>query len=244
MTRIQIKLRLMLPKFYFGQQFSEFCLDHIRPHVYFDRWSIQPFNAQARRMAVIWQIARVFKPTIGIETGTFLGSSTPYLATMVEKEMYTIEIDQKTFSLAEERFQKNNHQKNINLVLGDSVLQIEKILSSLNPKTDRVLAYLDAHWYDAIPTTKEIESLISWGGSWVAIIDDFKIETDPGYRFDSYGDVEIGKEILPNNLGLCLYIPNIPSKFETGRRKGTGYVCMKSDEEVLSSISELIKFKL
>jgi hypothetical protein len=244
MTRVQIKLRLMLPKFYFGQQFSEFCLDHIKPHVYFDRWSIQPFNAQARRMAVIWQIARVFRPTVGIETGTFLGSSTPYLATMVEKVLHTIEIDEKTFSLAKERFQKNNHQKNINLVLGDSVIQIEEILSSLNPNSERVLAYLDAHWYDAIPTTDEIKSLIAWGGSWVAIIDDFKIETDSGYKFDSYGNVEIGKDILPLDIDLCLFIPNIPSQFETGRRKGTGYVCMKKDEQVLSSIPELTKFEL
>ncbi len=244
MTRVQIKLRLMLPKFYFGQQFSEFCLDHIKPHIYFDRWSIQPFNGQARRMSVIWQISRIFKPTVGIETGTFLGSSTPYLASMVEKDMYTIEIDQKTFLLAKERFEKNNHQKNIKHILGDSVLQIEKILCDLDPNSDRVIAYLDAHWYDAIPTTDEIQSLISWGGPWIAIIDDFKIQGDPGYKFDSYGIVEIGPNILPANSDLCLYIPKISSALETGRRKGTGYVCLKSNESVLSSIPDLNKFQL
>lgn len=243
-TRIKIKLRLMMPKFYFGQQFSEFCLDHIRPHVYFDKWAIQPFNGQARRMAVVWQIAKSLKPTVGIETGTFLGSSTPYLATMVEKEMYTIEIDQKTFELATERFLKNNHQNNIRIILGDSVVQTQKILCGLDPKKDRVLSYLDAHWYDAIPTTDEINALINWGGSWIAIVDDFKIESDPGYRYDSYGMVEIGKEILPSNKDLRLYIPNISSEYETGRRKGTGYICMKSNEKILASIEELTEYKL
>jgi hypothetical protein len=234
----------MLPRFYFGQQFSEFCLDHIKPHIYFDRWSIQPFNGQARRMSVIWQISRVFKPTVGIETGTFLGSSTPYLSSMVERDIYTIEIDKNTFLLAKERFEKNNHQKNIKLILGDSVHQIDNILSDLNANSDRVIAYLDAHWYDAIPTTDEIQSLINWGGSWVAIIDDFKIPNDPGYKFDSYGEIEIGKDILPAEPDLCLYIPNVSSALETGRRKGTGYICMKNDEKVLASIPELTKFKL
>lgn len=243
-TRILIKLRLMAPKFYFGPQLSEFCLDHIKPHVYFDKWAIQPFNGQARRMAVIWEIARTFKPTVGVETGTFMGSSTPYLATMVEGEMFTIEIDKPTFNLATERFEKNGHQKNINLILGDSVHQIKKILNGLNPNEDRVLAYLDAHWYDAIPTTEEIEALIHWGGSWIAVIDDFKIESDSGYRFDSYGEVEIGKDVLPSNKNLRLFVPSISSEYETGRRKGTGYVCMKSDAKVLESISDLTQHPL
>ncbi len=195
-------------------------------------------------MAVIWQIARALKPTVGVETGTFMGSSTPYLATMVEKTMFTIEIDKPTFELVTERFVKNGHQKNIKLVFGDSVIEIQKILNELNPKEDRVLAYLDAHWYDAIPTKEEIESLINWGGSWIAVIDDFKVDSDPGYRFDSYGSIEIGKDVLPPNKDLRLFVPKASSKYETGRRKGTGYVCMKNDVMILESISDLTEHRL
>jgi len=242
--KVMIKTRLMMPNFYFGEQLSEFFLDHIKPHRYFDKWSIQPFNGQSKRMSVIWQIAKDFNPTLGIETGTFLGSSTPYLASMVSGEMYTIEIEEQTALLAKERFEKNHKSSKIILVVGDSVEKISEILKKTDPRDARILAYLDAHWYKAIPTTSEIEALINWGGSWIAVIDDFKVPDDEGYRFDAYESIEISKDILPNNDSLCLYVPIIPSGQETGRRKGTGYVCQKKDEKILSSIESLQKINL
>ena len=60
-----------------------------------------------------------------------------------------------------------------------------RIILSQLPKSERVIAYLDAHWESYIPTAVEIESLISWGGPWIALIDDFKIETDLTYGFDT-----------------------------------------------------------
>ena len=194
-------------------------------------------------MATIWAISRGFNPTSGIETGTFLGSSTPYLASMVTSEMFTIEIQPKTASLARERFRLNHLKLPITLKLGDSVNEIQKILSGLNPKTERIIAYLDAHWYDAIPTTAEISALLSWGGPWIAIIDDFKVESDSGYKYDVYGAVEIGPSIVPDDSKVCIYVPNEPSSMETGRRKGTGYVCRSSEEFVLREIPELTKIR-
>jgi hypothetical protein len=240
-TKISIKLRLMVPKFYFREQMSEFFLDHIKPHIYFDRWSIQPFNGQALRFSTISAIARSFKPTIGIETGTFLGSSTPYLASMVSDSMYTIEIEPKSAKLARERFAKNHPKSKIDLRVGDSVVEMHRILNEINPNDARVFAYLDAHWYDAIPTTSEINALIAWGGQWIAIIDDFKVPSDKEYKYDVYGDIEIGQNILPNNPDLCLYVPSTPAILETGRKKGTGYVCLRSEETFLSNLPELTK---
>lgn len=240
-TRASIKLRLLTPKFFFGPLFSDFLLDHIKPYIYFDRWHIQPFNGQAQRMSTISKICRDFSPNVGIETGTYLGSSTPYLAAMVSEEMYTIEIDPSAGAQANERFKKNHPNSRIQLRMGDSVSEIVKILGRVDPKSKRVVAYLDAHWYEAVPTTQEIEALINWGGSWIAIIDDFKVQSDPLYKFDVYGSVEIGPAILPSNSGISLYVTNQPAYRETGRRKGTGYVCMINDESILANLPELIK---
>ena len=157
-TRASIKLRLLTPKFFFGPLFSDFLLDHIKPHIYFDRWHIQPFNGQAQRMSTISKICRDFSPNVGIETGTYLGSSTPYLAAMVSEEMYTIEIDPSVGARADERFKKNHPNSQIHLQIGDSISEIVKILGKVDPKSKRVVAYLDAHWYEAVPTTKEINS--------------------------------------------------------------------------------------
>lgn len=240
-TRLAIKLRLMSPKFYFGKHLSDFFLDHIKPHVYFDRWSIQPFNGQAHRFSTISALARSFKPTVGVETGTFLGSSTPYLASMISGEMYTIEIDPGTAHIAQERFSKNHPSLKIILRQGDSVTEIRRILQNIDAKESRVFAYLDAHWYDAVPTTSEIQALVEWGGPWIAVIDDFKVPHDSEYKYDVYGEIEIGKDILPSNQGLCLYVPSTPANLETGRRKGTGYVCRASEESYFKAQPELVR---
>lgn len=243
-TRASIKLRLLTPKFFFGPLFSDFLLDHIKPYIYFDRWHIQPFNGQAQRMSTISRICRDFSPHVGIETGTYLGSSTPYLAAMVSEQMYTIEIDSSAAAQADERFRKNHPDSHIQLRLGDSVSEIVKILDSVDPRSKKVIAYLDAHWYEAVPTTKEIEALINWGGSWIAIIDDFKVDTDPLYKFDVYGSIEIGASILPSNSEISLYVTSQPAIRETGRRKGTGYVCTSKSEVVLEGLNELVKVPL
>jgi len=240
-TRASIKLRLLTPKFFFGPRFSDFLLDHIKPYIYFDRWHIQPFNGQAQRMSTISKICRDFSPNMGIETGTYLGSSTPYLAAMVSEEMYTIEIDPSVAAQADERFKKNHPDSRIQLRIGDSVSEIVKVLEKIDPKSKRVIAYLDAHWYEAVPTTTEIEALINWGGSWIAIIDDFKVDIDPLYKFDVYGSIEIGPSILPPTSGISLFVTNQSALIETGRRKGTGYVCMLKDEQILANVPELVK---
>jgi len=178
---------------------------------------------------------------VGIETGTYLGSSTPYLAAMVSEEMYTIEIDPSVAAQSDERFKKNHPSSRIQLRIGDSVSEIIKVLEKVDPRSQRVIAYLDAHWYEAVPTTKEIEALINWGGSWIAIIDDFKVDIDPLYKFDVYGSIEIGPSILPPTSGISLFVTNQSALIETGRRKGTGYVCMLKDEQILANVPELIK---
>jgi hypothetical protein len=223
-TRAMQKFRLLLPKFYFERDFAELLLDHVEPYIYFDRWSIQPFNGQAQRWKTISALARVFNGTNVIETGTFMGSSSPYLASLVSGKTFTIEIDSQSARLAQKRFTKNHSHLDINLILGDSAIEISKVLSGLDPSSSRIIAYLDAHWLDAIPTSEELLALCKWGGPWLAIIDDFHVETDSGYGFDKYENTIIGKDLVPKDYELRTYVPSQNSIFETGRKKGTGYI--------------------
>ncbi len=224
-TSLQYRLRYSLPKFEFGFWFSEMLLDHIPPVVYFDNWEIQPFNGQAQRWGTICAIARRFEGTHAIETGTYLGSSTPYLSSLVSGTTHTIEINPKTMKKAQKRFRRNHPNRKIILVQGNSAQEIRNILKDINPSYSRLIAYLDAHWLDAIPTTEEIQALIAWGGPWVAIIDDFKVSSDDGYGYDHYGDVVIGPAIVPISPGIHIYVPSGPSSLETGKApRGTGYV--------------------
>lgn len=223
-SRILLSLRYRLPNFEFGVGFSEMLLDHIPPAVYFDKWMIQPFNGQAVRWSTISAISRSFAPTVAIETGTFLGSSTPYISTLVTGKTYSIEINQETLQKTTRRFRENHPSRDIDLILGDSAEEIRKVLASLDPAFTRVIAYLDAHWLDAIPTTDELLALVEWGGAWIAVIDDFKVPHDSGYGYDQYGDTVIGPKIVPAKSGISVYVPSISSNRESGVKRGTGYL--------------------
>ncbi len=223
-SRMLLSLRYRLPNFVFGDGFSEMLLDHIAPAVYFDKWMIQPFNGQAVRWNTNSGISRRFEATVAVETGTYLGSSTPYISSLASGKTYSIEINQETLKKTTRRFRENHSSRDIELILGDSAVEIRKVLSKLDAKSNRVIAYLDAHWLDAIPTTDELLALVKWGGAWVAIIDDFKVPHDAGYGFDHYGDTIIGPSIVPANSEIATFVPKIDSSQETGVKRGTGYL--------------------
>ncbi len=212
------------PRFYLNADLAPVLLDHIEPSVYMDHWSVQPFNGQARRIKSIFALAEAFAPTHVVETGTYMGSSTPYLASFASGPTYTIEIEEQYAARARKRFELNHAPLSIELVLGDSAQRIREVLARIPAHDSRVLAYLDAHWLDQIPTTEELEALDAWGGCWLAIIDDFKVEGDSGYGFDLYGDVVIGPAIVPDITAVQIWIPAELASRETGARRGTGYV--------------------
>ena len=236
------KFRIILPKFYFGKNVSELLLDHIEPVIYYDKWDIQPFNGQAQRLKTILTIARIFDATEVIETGTFMGSSTPYLASLASNKTYTIEIDKRNVYLANRRFKKNHTDLNIDLINGDSAVEIKNILKKIDPEVSRIIAYLDAHWLADIPTSLELSALDEWGGAWVAIIDDFKIENDLGFGFDEYNGTIIGKGIIPDIKEVSIFVPSHKSSLETGRRKGTGYIFNKKSQ-LLVRPEEFVELK-
>jgi len=186
-----------------------------------DKWFAQPFNGQISRHRQILQIADYVKPEATIETGTFLGTTTPYLAAMSSGQTYTIEFVPKFADRARKRFASVFNDSRIELIQGNSAQELKNVLTTIKP-TSTILAYLDAHWEQELPTAQELEHLISWGNNWVAVIDDFKVPDDDSYGFDQYGDLIIDHTLLP--AGVRLLVPSKSSEFETGARRGTGYV--------------------
>jgi predicted O-methyltransferase YrrM len=186
-----------------------------------NKWFSRPFNGQVSRHKQIQQIAGQIKPNVAIETGTFLGTTTPYLATMVSGNTYTIEFLAKYAKKARMRFESEFQSLAITLIEGNSVNEIQKLLETI-PPSSVVLAYLDAHWERELPTAQELNELLLWGDNWVAVIDDFKVPGDDSYGFDQYGELVVDQSLIPN--GVRLMVPNQSAKSESGARKGTGYV--------------------
>ena len=189
----------------------------------FDLWFVQALNGQYKRLQFFLNLCSIIKPTVLIETGTYLGSSTIFFAQFIS-QIYTIESEKKYFDLSQKRF-KNLNISNIKGVLGDSELTLRLILKEIEPDTKEILvAYLDAHWYEKIPTTQELNQLIDWGGPFIAMIDDFKVEDDPGYNYDEYNSVTVGVNLIPRNKDLFLFYPKIKAELESGARRGLGII--------------------
>ncbi len=186
-----------------------------------NKWFTRPFNGQVTRHRQIQQISNIVKPDIAIETGTFLGTSTPYLATLVSGNTYTIEFVTKYAKKARMRFEDEFKNLGITLIEGNSVKEIQVLLKTI-PSTSTILAYLDAHWEKELPTAQELTELLRWGNNWVAVIDDFKVPGDDSYGFDQYGELVVDRSLIPQ--GVRLLVPNRSAKSESGARKGTAYV--------------------
>jgi len=189
----------------------------------FDLWFAQPLNSQHLRLEFFLRLLRIVKPQILIETGTYLGSSTILFSRFVNI-VYTIESEQKYFHLSQKRF-LDLKLTNVNGIQGSSESSLDLILSKISPNSNQILvAYLDAHWNEHIPTTQELNRLMEWGGPFLALIDDFKVEDDLGYNFDKYESLTVDKSLIPKSKDLFLYYPNIPSNLESGARRGLGIV--------------------
>jgi cephalosporin hydroxylase len=226
---------------FFGESISYKVLNHIHPKYIVRKWGNFPLNGQFIRMQQIAKIANSMKPTHVIETGTYFAGSTGYLATLTQGQCITIEANPKFYEIAKQNIDLNFSDGKIETLHGSSDIELPKILQKI-PQDSRILAYLDAHWYEDIPIQREIWALQSWGGLWVAVVDDFKVPGDEGYGFDVYGDLVIGPNIIPVEFfrkDMRLFVPKTSSKNETGRKKGTGYIfSFKSMDILQESIFE------
>jgi len=206
----------------YKSRFASLLPEILNPSTWLDFWFVKPMNGQSCRIKHLVRLADSFSPTIAIETGTYFGTSTPFLSRLVDGKTFTIESDSQLFQKAKERL--NNESKYIEVIHGDSTEEMREILKKVPKEFERVIAYLDAHWYARVPTREEIEILFNWGGSWIAIIDDFQIISDSGYTYDKYGDQIVGKDMVPRHPGIEVWVSQVNSEFETGAKRGTGYV--------------------
>jgi len=199
----------------------------LNPISVFGEWWISPMGGQARRVKKVIELVDVFSPDFIIETGTFIGSTTPLLATLFDAPVITIELNERLAKRNKLLFSRLYPSLNINQIVGNSSIELTNILNTIS-SDKKIFVYLDAHWFDYLPTTDELNTLVAWGGEFIALIDDFKNEFDSGYGFDEYrSGLHVGKDLIPKNSGLHVFVPKINSKKEGLARRGTANVFSK-----------------
>ena len=105
----------------------------------------------------------------------------------------------------------------------DSVIFLNGLLSQ--QRFRRPLFYLDAHWYSKLPLVDELRTILHFAGSFIVVIDDFRVPDDVNFGFDCYGSsvLEWGlieQVLIDSGRRMVAYSPAYPSSIEVGDRRG------------------------
>lgn len=183
------------------------------------------------------EICQRYKPQIAIETGTFYGTTTVALSSLVSEQTFTIELNQEYANLAATYFRAKGFDDNrIKLIRGNSETEIVNVLSQVS-RDSRIFVYLDAHWGQKLPIQDELSALINWGGAFVAVNDDFEVGGGSNFGFDSYNGINLDLSLIPKNFLGTIYLPNHLALQEYGARRGTCYLFSAKALEFIPELS-------
>lgn len=200
---------------WFGPEVRSWIEYHSGHRHFFDPWG-GPMNGQTARLEIVRALIDKVQPVQIIETGTFRGTTTEWLAGF-GIPVVTIEADELAFRFASRRLARFAH---VRVVHGASVAA----LAALPRESDPVLCYLDAHEPASLPLRGELHAIFDRLPRAIVLIDDFAIPDDPGYGFGDYGPgAAVNVEYLQASdlpRGTRLFFPRAPSSEETGHRRG------------------------
>ena len=185
-----------------------------------------PFNAQKGRLELIRSVQTAFAPDACIETGTFLGHTTRYLAGW-GVPVFTVERNPAWYRLAAPSLRRYS---NVTLICGDSQEAIPLLAD--RESFARPFVYLDAHLpqrnpsdhLEDHPLSKEFAMIVSAWDEAIIVIDDFLVPGEPGYGYDIVEGVPLSSELLEPSPGTVLAYPVISPREETGARRGSAFI--------------------
>ena len=179
-----------------------------------------PLNGQERRRELFDDLVRRRRFQLIVETGTFRGTTTKYLAEHAPR-VISIEAVPRVYEYARLNLRICS---NVELVCGDSRGVLRRLATDTRITSGPTIFYLDAHATDDVPLPDELRII---AGAWpeaLVIVDDFAVPGDPGYGFDDYGPVRrLTEALLPHEdmPGWEIFYPRAHSSQETGARRGT-----------------------
>ena len=132
-----------------------------------------PFNGQPFRQALFRALIRQLEPAAIVETGTYLGTTTEFLAE-TGLPVFTIEADPHRYGFARARLWR---RRNVTLLHDDSRAALRTLFDGpLRGFANHILFfYLDAHWNDDLPLVEELDIVFVRCPKAVVMVDDFRV---------------------------------------------------------------------
>jgi len=188
-----------------------------------------PFNGQDRRREIFVEIVRVTRRQALIETGTYLGTTTAFMATL-GLPVFTVESNARFHAFSAWRLRPYRHS--VQLFYGDSREFLRCLDHGSRFPGRGALFYLDAHWYSHLPLLEELQIIFDRWSDSIVMVDDFCV---PGtaYGYDDYGPGQIlNLEYLKplKRLDLAAFMPAVGPESETGAKRGCVILCRRGTE--------------
>jgi hypothetical protein len=199
-----------------------------------------PFNGQQLRRQLFHEILKACSFESIIETGTYRGTTTEFMAVSTRLPTYTVELAPRFAAYSKARLRS---LKNVVVLSCDS----RAALHQLSNKISSPFCYLDAHWNNDLPLNGELLLIKEHWPNAVIMIDDFRVEGDDGYAFDDYGE---GKRLCMDYFDPKIrqesdvFFPSEHSSQETGAKRGCAVLAPRDSmqSEKLSCLKVLRRF--
>ncbi len=154
-----------------------------------------PFNGAIEMATFFEYIQDVYQINTVVETGTFKANTTQFFGELFDT-VHTIEVTKDFYDESQEKLARFD---NVFCHFGSSPEVLSKILPSL--KDERVVFYLDAHWYEDWPLWNELREISkTHKDNCIIVIDDFKVPGRADIPYDSSSSAECSYEYVKNQL--------------------------------------------
>ncbi len=198
------------------------------------------FNGAKGRKTIFQDLLNNYNFSHIIETGTYLGDTSGYMAKASDIQVLTCEKNISLYSLAKMRLKEI---KSVHLYNMDSREFLIELSKNPDITQNECFIYLDAHWGKDLPLKEEVSIIASCWKKFVMMIDDFKVPGDEGYVHDSYGTLEyIDMAWLKTNYNLCAYFPSIPSSEDL--KPPTGCVVLAKNDNYVEKLGKINSLRL
>ena len=202
----------------------------------------QAFNGQFSKHRIFDDLCAAFSFQSFVETGAHLGSTTRFLSRR-GKPVYAVEINKDSYEHAKKRLR---NEPRVHLALGESSEFLYTLTRDTLTEADLTFFYLDAHWCEHLPLPEELNIIATHHARAVVMIDDFKVEDDPGYGYDSYhAGQRITVEFLGDELrrhGWQLFFPVLASAHDhmtTDILPPRGTAVTSCDAEIIGALGQI-----
>ncbi len=177
------------------------------------------FNGQLVRKQIFQELLKLCEFTAIVETGTWIGNTTGYLAETSQLPVYSSEINPRFYAIAQKRLAG---MASVYLHQSDSYGFLQHLSTSVGSQ-QCLFFYLDSHWYDDLPLRQEIDYIAHHWQEFVIMVDDFQVPGDLAYGYDRYGKHVLNLPYIQDLLTthqLVPFFPTTPARDESGSQRG------------------------